>query len=237
MPSPGAGLLSGPETSASVAVLDVKMRVLLADDHVLVRAGLRALLASVTFVTEIYEANDGREAIAVALAQRPDIVLMDIGMPVLNGFEAMTRILKELPDTRIVILSMYEDEEFVWRGLRLGAAGYVAKSAAVEELEAALLAVQNGEVYVTPTLRTAANDEAVRRMSESDPQRRLTPRQREILQMIAEGMTSREIAESLNVHIKTVESHRMNLMKRLGIHDVAGLVRYAIRHRVVMNNE
>jgi len=210
------------------------MRVLLADDHALVRAGLRALITALPFVSEVYEAADGREAIAVATAKHPDIVLMDIAMPVMNGFEAMSRILKDLPGTPVVILSMYEDEEFVWRALRLGASGYVAKSAAVAELEATLRAVDAGEVYVSPSLRTAANDAEARKGGEGDPHRRLTPRQREILQMIAEGMTSREIGESLHIHIKTVESHRMHLMKRLGIHDVAGLVRYAIRHRVVL---
>jgi DNA-binding NarL/FixJ family response regulator len=210
------------------------MRVLLADDHALVRAGLRALIAALPFVTDVYETADGREAIAVAAAEHPEIVLMDIAMPVMNGFEAMSRILKEQPGAKVVILSMYDDEEFVWRALRLGASGYVAKSAAVEELEAALRAVGRGEVYVSPLLRTAANEAEARKKGDADPQRRLTPRQREILQMIAEGMTSRQIAEALNIHIKTVESHRMHLMKRLGIHDVAGLVRYAIRHKVVL---
>lgn len=210
------------------------MRVLLADDHALVRAGLRALVAALPFVTDVYEAADGREAIAVATAEHPEVVLMDIAMPAMNGFEAMSRILKDLPGTRVVMLSMYEDEEFVWRALRLGASGYVAKSAAVAELEAALRAVDAGEVYISPTLRTAANDAQARKVGEGDPQLRLTPRQREILQMIAEGMTSREIGETLHIHIKTVESHRMHLMRRLGIHDVAGLVRYAIRHKVVL---
>lgn len=200
----------------------------------MVRAGLRALVAALPFVTDVYEAADGREAIAVATAEHPEVVLMDIAMPVMNGFEAMSRVLKDLPGTRVVMLSMYEDEEFVWRALRLGASGYVAKSAAVAELEAALRAVDAGEVYISPTLRTAANDAQARKVGEGDPQLRLTPRQREILQMIAEGMTSREIGETLHIHIKTVESHRMHLMKRLGIHDVAGLVRYAIRHKVVL---
>ena len=195
---------------------------------------MRALIAALPFVSEVYEAADGREAIFVATTEHPDIVLMDIAMPVMNGFEAMSRILKDLPGTRVVMLSMYEDEEFVWRALRLGASGYVAKSAAVAELEATLRAVDAGEVYVSPALRTAANDAVARKGGEGDPQHRLTARQREILQMIAEGMTSREIAERLNIHIKTVESHRMHLMKRLAIHDVAGLVRYAIRHRVVL---
>ena len=211
------------------------MRVLIADDHVLVRAGLRALLAQLSLVSDVYEAGDGREAIAVVAQERPDVVLMDIAMPSMNGFEAMSRILKDAPETRVVILSMYEEEEFVWRALRLGAAGYIAKSGAVTELEAAFRAVAAGEVYISPALRTTANEEQAKKRGETDPQRRLTPRQREILQLIAEGMTSREIAEELKVHIKTVESHRMHLMKRLGIHDVAGLVRYAIRHKVVPN--
>jgi len=211
------------------------MRVLIADDHVLVRAGVHALLAQLPIVDEIYEAGDGREAIALVHEKRPDVVLMDVAMPVMNGFEAMSRILKDFPETRVVILSMYEDEEFVWRALRLGASGYIAKSGAVAELEAALRALENGETYISPALRTTASEEQAKRRGESDPQRRLTPRQREILQMIAEGMTSRRIAEELKVHIKTVESHRMHLMKRLGIHDVAGLVRYAIRHKVVLN--
>ena len=196
---------------------------------------MRALLAQLAIIDEIYEAGDGREAIAVVSEKRPDVVLMDIAMPTMNGFEAMSRILKEVPETRVVILSMYEEEEFVWRALRLGATGYIAKSSAVAELEAALRAVGSGEVYITPALRTSANEEQAKKRGETDPQRRLTPRQREILQLIAEGMTSREIAEELKIHIKTVESHRMHLMKRLGIHDVAGLVRYAIRHKVVLN--
>lgn len=211
------------------------MRVLIADDHVLVRAGLRALLLQFPSIDEIYEAGDGREAIALAEEKRPDVVLMDIAMPVMNGFEAMSRILKEIPEMRVIILSMYEDEEFVWRALRLGACGYIAKSTPVTELEAALRALENGETYISPALRTAASEEQAKKRGESDPQRRLTPRQREILQMIAEGMTSRQIAEHLKIHIKTVESHRMHLMKRLGIHEVAGLVRYAIRHKVVLN--
>ncbi len=212
------------------------MRVLLADDHALVRAGFRALLAQLGFITEILEAADGREAIAVTLQHRPDVVLMDIAMPAMNGFEAMARIVKEAPGTKVLMVSMYEDEEVVWRSLRLGASGYVAKSAAVKELEDALHAVDRGEVYVSPLLRTAASEQEARsRDGDSDPQRRLTPRQREILQLIAEGMTSREIAETLKIHLKTVESHRMHLMKRLGIHEVAGLVRYAIRHKVVLS--
>ena len=211
------------------------MRVLLADDHALVRAGLRALLDKFESVEEVLEAGDGRAAVATAIAAQPDIVLMDIAMPVMNGFEAMSRILKEVPGTPVVILSMYEEEEFVWRALRLGASGYVAKSAAVNELKEALQTVEAGEVYISPRLRTAANDiEARSRTADGDPHRCLTPRQREILQLIAEGMTSREIGETLHIHIKTVESHRMHLMKRLGIHDVAGLVRYAIRHKLVL---
>ena len=139
------------------------MRVLLADDHILVRAGLRALLTQLSMVSEIYEAGDGREAIAIVHEKHPDVTLMDVAMPIMNGFEAMSRILKEKPEARVVILSMYEDEEFVWRALRLGAAGYVAKSSAVAELEAALRAVENGEVYVSLALRTTASQEQAKK--------------------------------------------------------------------------
>src|SRR5947209_12378967 len=165
------------------------MRVLLADDHVLVRAAISKLVSELPGVTEVLEASNGREAIEVANESLPDIVLMDIGMPVMNGFEAMSRILKELPGTRVIMFSMYEDEEIVWRALRLGAKGYLAKTSAFEELERALRTVAAGEVYLSPHLRTPANDEVARGGGAAgpDPQHRLTPRQREILQMIAEG--------------------------------------------------
>ena len=207
------------------------VRILLADDHVLVRAGLRALIAALPEVTEVIEASDGREALSAVATHHPDLVLMDIAMPAMNGLEAMSRILRDSPGTRVIILSMHEDDAYVWRALRSGATGYLVKAAAVEELGPALRAAGRGETYVSPAIRRHVSDgDRSRGRNDLDPSERLTPRQREILQLIAEGLTSRRIAQTLQIHIKTVESHRTELMKRLGVHEVAGLVRYAIRH-------
>ena len=207
-------------------------RVLLADDHPLVRASLRALLAQLPEVAEVIEASDGLEAVGAVARHRPDIVLMDISMPGMNGLDAMSQILNDAPDTAVIILSMHSNEELVWRALRSGASGYLVKAAAVEELLDALRAVSRGETYVSAAVRRIAANEPPEGAGElaEDP---LTPRQREILRLIAEGMSSKEIAETLKIRIKTVESHRTQLMKRLGIHRVAGLVRYAIRNGIV----
>ena len=200
------------------------MRLLLADDHTLVRSGLRALVTGLPEVTDIMEAADGHEALAVVAAHQPDVVLMDITMPRMNGLEATSLILRIAPATRVIIVSMHHDEEHVWHALRLGASGYLAKSAVVEELQEALRAVRRGEVFVSRRLQRAVARE---------PQQRLTTRQHEVLSLIASGMTSRQIGETLSIHVKTVESHRLHLMRRLDIHDVAGLVRYAVRHGVI----
>jgi DNA-binding NarL/FixJ family response regulator len=203
------------------------MRLLLADDHALVRGGLRALIAEMPEITEIVEAADGDEALAAVVLHRPDVVLMDIAMPRLNGIEATTLILTVAPQTRVIIISMYHDEEYVWNALRAGASAYLAKTAIVEELHEALQAICRGEVFVSRKL-----EGAMRREVPQPP----TERQREILQLIARGMTSRQIAEALHIRVKTVESHRLQLMRRLDIHDVAGLVRYAVRHGVVQTH-
>ena len=200
------------------------MRLLLADDHALVRGGLRALVTGLPDITDILEAADGYEALAVVAAHRPDVVLMDIAMPRMNGIEATSLILSIAPATRVIIVSMHHDEENVWNALRAGASGYLAKSAVVEELQEALRAVCRGEVFVSPKLQRAVTRE---------PQRRITMRQREVLALIAGGMTNRQIGSRLSIHVKTVESHRTHLMRRLDIHDVAGLVRYAVRQGLI----
>jgi len=200
------------------------MRLLLADDHALVRGGLRALLAEIPEVTEVLEAEDGHDVLAEVVLHHPDVVLMDIAMPRLNGIDATTLVLAIAPKTRVLIVSMYQDEEYVWNALRAGASGYLTKSAVVEELHEALRAIRRGELFISPRLQRA-----IRRDVQHGP----TARQREILQLIADGMTSRQIAEALDIRLKTVESHRLQLMRRLDIHDVAGLVRYAVRHGVV----
>jgi DNA-binding NarL/FixJ family response regulator len=204
------------------------MRVLLAEDRALVRAGIHALLDQMPGVSVVAEASDGREALRLAHEHRPDIALLDIGMPGLNGLEAAQRITRELPEVKVIIVSIHSNEEYVWQALRSGAAGYVLKDASPSELEEALAAVAQGGTYLSPAIKKLF-DSTMGRPRELSPLDRLTPRQREVLQLIAEGHTNRAIASILGISIKTVESHRTRLMETLDIHDVAGLVRFAIR--------
>jgi DNA-binding NarL/FixJ family response regulator len=225
------------------------IRILLADDHTLFRAGIRVLLENLNDVQVIAEAGDGRDALSLVEAHQPHVVLMDIGMAGLNGLEATARIAKEFPYVRVIILSMHLNEEYVLQALRAGAAGYLLKDAAPTELEMALTAVTGGEVYLSPAVSKKVVDDYLRRVSgepsvaeplspgqtvEDRPFDILTPRQREVLQLIAEGKTTKEIAQILQISVKTVEMHRTQLMDRLDIHEIAGLVRYAIRAGLVM---
>lgn len=215
------------------------MRVLIADDHALVRAGIRELVARLPVVTDVLEAADGSEALAAVIEHKPDLVLMDIAMPRMNGLEATSRIAKASPATRVIILSMHRSAEFVRTAFQVGATGYLLKASAVSELQEAVQAVVHGAVYVSPAIRATFDDWRHRRVKltgRSHPLAELTPRQREIVQLVAEGLSNRQIAGALHIHIKTVESHRTELMKRLGIHDVAGLVRYAIRHGLITSD-
>lgn len=210
------------------------IRVLLADNHTLVRAGLRALLQNIEGIQVVAEAGDGREALRLIAAHQPDVVLMDVAMPEMNGLEATARVVKEFPNVRVIILSMHANEEYVLQALRTGAAGYVLKDSGVSELELALRAIAKGETYLSPAVSKHVVADYVRRVgSESSSLEQLTPRQREILQLLVEGRTTKEIAKLLYISVKTVETHRAQLMERLGIHDVAGLVRYAIRMGLV----
>jgi DNA-binding NarL/FixJ family response regulator len=207
------------------------VRVMLADDHTLVRAGIRALLEKLPGVEVVGEAGDGREVLKLVKLHRPDVVLMDISMPGLNGLEAAVRMAKEFPDVRVIILSMHPNEEYVWRALKAGAAGYLLKKAATAELATALQHVALGEFYLSQEISTRlpknfALDGIAHRKS---PLEELTGRQREILQLIAEGRNTKGIAEILKVSPKTIEYHRMKLMDCLNVHDVPGLVRFALR--------
>ncbi|HEY4491131.1 MAG TPA: response regulator transcription factor, partial [Acidobacteriota bacterium] len=178
----------------------------------------------------VAEANDGLEAIRMIASHHPTLVLMDIGMKPLNGLDATERIIKEYPEVRVIILSMHANEEYVLRALRAGASGYVLKDARKQELVTAIEAVAAGKTYLSRQVSRHVIDNYVRSVgAETSPLERLTPRQREILRLIAEGRTNKEIAAILNVSIKTVDTHRMLLMQRLDIHDVAGLVRFAIK--------
>jgi DNA-binding NarL/FixJ family response regulator len=214
------------------------VRVLLADDHTLIRAGIRGLLEGLPGVEVAGEAGDGQEALRLAELLQPDVVLLDIGMPGLNGLEVATRLAKLDPEMRVVILSMHTSEEYVLQALRAGAAGYLLKGSAVAELELAIRAVARGETYLSPTVSKHVVDEYVRRTGGApDPVAALTPRQREILQLVAEGHTSKDIARQLGLSHRTVETHRNQLMKRLDIHDLTGLVRFAVRVGMVAGRE
>ena len=206
------------------------IRVVLADDHALVRAGIRSLIASIPGVEVVAEAGDGHELLALVAKLRPRIVLMDIAMPGLNGLEATARLARSHPETAVIILSMHVAEEYALQALRAGASGYVLKDADLSELELALNAVARGQTYLSPAMSKHLVSDYRRRVAEhADPLDRLTPRHREVLQLIAEGQTTKEIAARLKLSVKTVETHRAQLMDRLDIHDVAGLVRFAIR--------
>ena len=207
-----------------------RIRVLLADDHTLVRAGIRSLLESVPDVLVVAETGDGREALEGIARHRPDIALLDISMPGLNGLEVARRVSQESPRTRVIVLSMHADATYVRQALRAGVAGYLLKGAAVSELPLALGAVMRGETYLTPKVSQTVVQELLREGgTEPDPLHGLTRRQREILQLIAEGRSTKEIAHALDLSVKTVETHRQRLMDRLDIRDVPGLVRFAIR--------
>jgi DNA-binding NarL/FixJ family response regulator len=209
-----------------------RIRVLIADDHSLVRAGIRALLDKLPDMEVVAEASNGREALKLVGQHRPNVVLMDIAMPELNGLEALRQLTKEFPQIQGIILSMYADEEHVSRALQAGAAGYLVKGAALAELELAIRSVARGQTYLSPGISKLVIREYLRRTSSSAAES-LTPRQREILQMIAEGKSTKQIALILNISIKTVESHRAQLMKRLDARDIATLVRHALRLGIV----
>jgi DNA-binding NarL/FixJ family response regulator len=215
------------------------MRVLLADDHTLVRAGIRALVAAIPGVEIVGEAGDGQEALALILETRPDVALVDVSMPGLNGLELAARVAREAPQTRVAILSMHGTPSHVAQALRAGVKGYVLKDAAADELPVLLRAVMRGEIYLSSAISRHVVDgylgrdpTAPRPARERAPDG-LTPRQREILQLVAEGKSTKDVAQLLNLSVKTVEAHRGQIMERLEIHDLAGLVRYAIRTGLV----
>ena len=210
------------------------IRVLLVDDHKLFRAGIRSLLQTVGGVEVVAEAGDGREALHLIEVQRPDVVLMDIMMPGLNGLDAAARVARTCPATRVLMLSMNADEDSVLQTLRAGAAGYLVKTAEPAELELAIRAVVRGETFLSSAISRHVVAACLgRRDEERTTLERLAPRQREVLQLIAEGRTTKEVARELGISPKTAEAYRAELMKGLDIHDIASLTRYAIRMGVV----
>jgi DNA-binding NarL/FixJ family response regulator len=211
------------------------IHVLLADDHTLVRAGIRALLEKLPGVTVAGEASDGREVIDLIKAHQPDVVLMDISMPGLNGLQALAHITQDFPEVRVIILSMHHNDEYVMQALKSGASGYLLKRAATAELPVALKNVIGGEIYLSREISSLFIKKfPLQQIARSrSPLEQLTPRQREILQLLAEGQTTKAIAAILKVSDKTVEYHRSKLMAGLKIFDVAGLVRFAMRTGVI----
>jgi two-component system response regulator NreC len=216
--------------------VDRKIRVLLADDHRMMREGIRALLERHQDIDVVAEANDGREAVRLATTVCPDVVVLDISMPMLNGIEATRQIRRDCPESRILILTVHESERYVGQLLMAGANGYIIKRAAGEELVAAIRAVHRGEAFLHPSIAKVVIEDYVRHLRDggglvaSDV---LTDREREVLQLIAEGYTNREIAEMLHLSIKTVQNHRSKIMKKLDLHDRGDLIKYAIQQGII----
>lgn len=203
---------------------------MVADDHSIFRAGLKALCSAMAGTAIIADTGNGREALDLVNTHRPDIVLLDIGLPGLNGLEVTRRLKHEFPETKVLILSMHSSAEYVARALHAGASGYVLKEAALEELESALTSIRRNQTYLSPAIARHVIDHYLEVLEDhAGPSDQLTDRQREILVLIAEGRSTRDIARQLDVSVKTVETHRMHIMERLQIFDLAGLVRFAVR--------
>jgi two-component system, NarL family, response regulator NreC len=212
------------------------LRLLIGDDHTLMRQGLRKILEERADWEVVAEAGDGREAVRLALAERPDVAILDIGMPLLNGIEATRQILRRLPDTRVLILSMHAEEAYVLQALQAGARGYLLKDSAGKDLIRGISVVAGGKSFFSPAVARTLLDDYVRRLSAqgiNDRYDALSEREREVLQLVAEGRSSKEIAELLSVSPTTVETHRAHIMQKLGLHNTAELVLYAVRKGVI----
>ena len=213
-----------------------RIRVLIVDDHTLVRSGICSLLALVEGIEVVGEASDGKEALDKTRQLEPDVVLMDLAMPIMGGLEATRRLRREFPRTQVLALTQYDDSEYVIPIIEAGARGFITKMSAFSELAAAIQAAHRGESYLSNTAATALVEDYQQKIptdNEQDPYKQLTDREREILKLIADGHTGREIAEMLVVSPKTVEWYKNSLMKKLSIHSRIELIKYAIRKRVI----
>jgi len=212
-----------------------KVRVLVADDHTIVRQGLVGILKASEEVEVVAEASDGNEAVEKALKTKPDVAVLDVSMPRLSGIEAARRIHEALPTTRLLVLTMHDDEEYILKMVRAGASGYLLKDGAASELLAGIRALKAGKTYFGPHATKALADAFTRASpaEPADPYERLTDREREVFQLVVEGKTNPEIGEVLFISAKTVDNHRTRLMEKLGLHSTAELVRYAARHKLL----
>jgi DNA-binding NarL/FixJ family response regulator len=213
-----------------------KIKVLIVDDHTLVRDGIRALLALVADIKVIGEAANGKEALEKVKKLAPDVVLMDLAMPIMNGLESTRRIRKRFPGTKVLALTQYEDREYVVPTIEAGARGFVSKAAAFSELASAIQAVYQGGSFLSPIAAAAIVEECQQKITmegEKDSYQNLTDREREMLKLVAEGYTAKEIADMLVISLRTVETHKTNLMKKLNIHNKADLIRFAIRKGII----
>jgi two-component system, NarL family, response regulator NreC len=211
-------------------------RVLLADDHVLIRAGLRMVVDAQPDLTVVGEAGDGREAVAMAESLKPDVVVMDIGMPMLNGIEAAHQVREKLPGTQIVMLSMHSDEGYVLRALKAGAKAYLLKDSAETDLARAIRAAADGKSFFSPAVGRVLLEDYVRKLQRTggeDSYDLLSPREREILQLVAEGKSSKDIANLLSLSVYTVETHRARVMQKLNLRGIPELILYAVRKGII----
>jgi DNA-binding NarL/FixJ family response regulator len=212
-----------------------KIRIILVDDHAILRDGIRALLKNESDIIVIGEAEDGRTAVNLTRQLLPDVVLMDIAMPLLNGLEATRQIIHDYPTVKVLILSMYDNEEYIRNSLANGAMGYILKDASAAELLDAIRAVHRGETILSPAVTRLVVENYLRwgTLKKENNADGLSPREREVLQLIAEGYSNKQIAEILCISIKTVQAHRMNLMSKLGLHNRADLIKYAIQRKII----
>lgn len=212
-----------------------KIRILLADDHTILRNGIRALLADEPDLEVVAEAEDGRAAVSLACQFEPDVAVIDIAMPLLNGLEATRQIKKQCPGVRVLILSMHDNEEYIRQVLEAGAMGYILKDAAAKELISAIRSVFQGEAVLSPAITRLVIEDYLRwgGIRPADKDEVLSPREREVLQLIAEGYTNKQIAGILTLSIKTVQAHRLNLMGKLNLHDRGELIKYAIQKKII----
>ena len=210
-----------------------KIKVLLVDDHALMRDGIRALLSLQDDIDIVGDASDGRQAVEKTLELQPDVVLMDVAMPGMDGLEATRRITKQSPKTKVLVITQYDNKEYILSAIKAGSAGYVPKRALGSELVSAIRAIYRGDSFLYPSAASALMEDYRQQAKGEDPYDQLTPREREILKLIAEGLTSQEIADRLFISLKTVIGHRSRLMEKLGLPNLAELIKYALRKGIL----